>query len=91
MSPDNAANMTVTVHNEDSGDVATLEAGRGTPVRTLLQRAYNEFNVEPRPGDRIRCDNGVDLTPHMDAHLGDLAANVCESLVWLFSGDQGGA
>lgn len=83
--------MTVVVHNEDDGSVAEIPAGPGTPVRVVLDRAYNEFGLEAQAEDRIRCESGQDLSPHLDLKLRDLVDEVGCSLIWLFAGDQGGA
>jgi hypothetical protein len=83
--------LTVTIHNEDNGEVATVHAGPGTPVRTIVERMYREFNLEQQPGDRLQCEGGDDVFAHLDEHLGDYAEKHCPKLVWLFAGDQGGA
>lgn len=83
--------LIVVVHNEDDGSVAEIHAGPGTPVRVVLDRAYREFGIEAQAGDRIRCESGQDLAPHLDLKLRDFVDEVGCSLTWLFAGDQGGA
>lgn len=88
---DHGQDLQVVVHNEDDGTKETMPAGPGTPVRTVLDRAYKKFGIEPGPGDRVRCESGQDLTPYLDLKLRDLVEQVDGCLTWLVAGDQGGA
>lgn len=88
---DQGANLELVVHNEDDGSRIELPAGPGTPVRTLIDRMYDRFNLSRQPGDRIRCESGEPVDPYADMALGEFADKHCPDLTWLFAGDQGGA
>lgn len=85
-----SAQLTVTVHNEDNGRSLPLPAGPGTPVATLIERMYNQWKLNRRPTDRLRCETtGESVFGHEDEKLGDFTQRC--GLVWLFAGEHGGA
>jgi hypothetical protein len=82
----------VQIHNEENGENETITAGRGEPVRVIIEKMYRAFGLERQEGDRLRCKgSGEDVFAHADEHLGDYQAKHCPKLSWLFVGDTGGA
>lgn len=86
--------LAVTILNEDDGRQCRLQAGPGTPIRSLLQRFYTqELHRERRPDDRLRCEaSGEDVFQFSELHLREyLEAGHCPGLIWRFASASGGA
>jgi hypothetical protein len=84
--------ITIIVVHEDSGREAKLQAGPGTPVRTMIERAYSELGLERNPADRLRVEStGTNVLEHQDQHLGDFLKLAGNDSVWLLAGPTGGA
>ena len=90
---DHAQDLTVTVHNEDEGGAPiVLHAGPGTPVKTIIERFYEQLGVERKPTDRLTClATGADVFSHNEEHLGVYAESQCATLEWGWSRATGGA
>lgn len=84
--------ITITVVHEDSGREVELQAGPGTPVRTVIERAYAALGIERNSADRLRVESaGTNVFEHEDQRLGDFLALVGDETVWLLAGPTGGA
>jgi hypothetical protein len=85
--------LEVTVHDEDDGSIFHIKATPDELVRTVVDRLYSDdLHRERRDGDRLRCEaNGDSVFAHLDEHLERYAETHCHELIWLFTGDQGGA
>ncbi len=84
--------LRVTCHNEDDGNVSEIEADPEDYVAMVIAAMYEKFHLEPRDGDRLRCDaTGDNVFAHSEKKLEAYKATYCRELVWLFSSDQGGA
>ena len=69
--------ITITVVHEDSGREVEIKAGPGTPVRTMIERAYAELGIERNPADRLRVESsGTNVFEHVSQHLGDFLRRV---------------
>ena len=90
---DKGQGLSVSVYNEDNGLSEDLRAGRGTPIRTVIERMYEKFRLDRQPDDRLRCEStGEDVLAHTDMSLGEyLEAGHCPDLRWTFAGGTGGA
>lgn len=89
---DHGRKITITVVHEDSGREVELQAGPGTPVRTMIERAYSELGIEPNPADRLRVEStGTNVFEHQEQHLGDFLELVGNDTDWLLAGPTGGA
>lgn len=84
--------ITITVIHEDSGREIELQAGPGTPVRTMIERAYSALGIENNPADRLRVEStGTNVLEHQERHLDDFLQIVGNDTVWLLAGPTGGA
>lgn len=84
--------ITITVVHEDSGREVEVKAGPGTPVHTMIERAYAELGIERNPADRLRVESsGTNVFEHLNQHLGDFLQLVGADTVWLLAGPTGGA
>ncbi len=85
--------LTVTVHDEDDGNVYALPAKPETLVQAVVDDLYtNHLHRERRQDDRLRCDaNGDDVFAHLQERLRHYEETHCRHLVWDFTGGQGGA
>ena len=90
---DPGQSITITVVNEDNGREFELNAGKGTPVSTLIERAYEKLGVTRQGDDRLRCEKtNEDVFPFASIQLGQyLDAGHCPTREWLFAGGTGGA
>ncbi|MDR6434987.1 hypothetical protein J2790_000108 [Paenarthrobacter nicotinovorans] len=88
----NSQAITITVVHEDSGREVEVKAGPGTPVRTIIERAYAELGIERNPADRLRVEtSGTNVFEHLSQHLGDFLQLIGAGTVWLLAGPTGGA
>lgn len=89
---DHSRNIRITVVHEDSGREVELQAGPGTPVRTMIERAYSELGLGRNPADRLRVEStGTNVLEYQDQHLGDFLKLAGNDSVWLLAGPTGGA
>lgn len=90
--PQHFSSITITVVHEDSGREVELQAGPGTPVHTMVERAYAALGIERNTGDRLRVESpGINVFEHGNQHLRDFLALVGNETVWLLAGPTGGA
>jgi hypothetical protein len=87
--------ITVTVHNEDNGDVYELHGGQGEPLENLVKQLYDvHLKTTRKPGDRLRCESsGQDVFAYADEGMtvGTYFATHCTDRTWLFAAETGGA
>lgn len=86
------ASISITVVHEDSGQEETFRAGPGTPVGTIIDRAYSKFGMTRNDGDRLRVETtGDSVFGHERDHLGAFVTAEGGCVVWLLAGPTGGA
>jgi hypothetical protein len=84
--------LVVTVHDEDDGNIYRIPAEPEELVAHVVERLYTDLHRDRLPGDRLRCEGGGgDVFGYQDERVEHYARTQCDKLVWLFTGDQGGA
>ena len=82
----------VRVENEDSGDHVVLEGLKTTIIESLIDKIYEEFHVQRKNDDRLRCETGGDVFGFSKLTLGEyIEAGHCPCMIWLFVSGTGGA
>lgn len=85
-------NVTIVVHNEDSGRNIPLKGRKGDTVQAFIDKLYEALKTTRKPDDRLRCESsGQDVFQFASLNIEDYLRHDCHSHEWLFAGGTGGA
>jgi hypothetical protein len=84
--------VTIKVHNEDSGRILSLKGDRDRLVRFFVEEMYKDLKAVRKPDDRLRCEgNGQDVFPFEHLNIVEYSKKHCSTHEWLFASGTGGA